>query len=65
MSGLIILKRQVQKLLDTPLFGKGPIADKTIAQAVDVLEDHEVRLNRMENFIREQSLIREKESDGA
>lgn len=53
MSAIIILKKQVQKLLDTPLFGKGPIADKTIAQAVNVLEDHDTRLNRIEALIRE------------
>ncbi|MEW8411363.1 MAG: hypothetical protein AB2696_21225 [Candidatus Thiodiazotropha sp.] len=65
MSAIIILKKQVQKLLDTPLFGKGPIADKTIAQAVNVLEDHDTRLNRIEALIRENSLIRENGGEGA
>ncbi|MES9973892.1 MAG: hypothetical protein ABW094_06480 [Candidatus Thiodiazotropha sp.] len=50
------LKRLVQVLAETPLFSKGQVADETIKQAVDVLEDHDERLDQVERYIRSERL---------
>ncbi|MBT3041994.1 MAG: hypothetical protein KME67_03960 [Candidatus Thiodiazotropha sp. (ex Codakia orbicularis)] len=83
-TNIQILKDMVRKLIATPLFQKGKVADDTLSQAVVVLEDHDSRISQLGDLLkgdqevvsqqfehiaasidRIESLIREKEGEGA
>lgn len=51
VSSIGALKRLVQVLAETPLFSKGQVADEAISQAVDVLEDHDNRIEKLEKYV--------------
>lgn len=48
------LKKIIIELADAPLLHKGVLAEKAIKEAIAVIDDHDYRLDKVEQYIRGQ-----------